>query len=62
MEHYHFDLFKVVLRFLGSAWAVGFQFETGVDGKVGKVTFIEPGSRKSVFERKGLSTTAAKED
>jgi hypothetical protein len=58
MEHYHFDLFKVVLRYLGSAWAVGFQFETGVDGKVGKVTFIELGFRKIVFERKGL----AKED
>lgn len=59
MEHYNFEVFKVVLRFLGTAWAVGFQFETGVDGKVGSLTFIEPGYRDSVFKKKVLPTIAA---
>lgn len=61
LEHYHFDMFKVVLSIFMNAWAVGVRFETGADGKVGSLTLMEPGNRETVFKRKG-APTAAKEE
>ncbi|KAG0292438.1 hypothetical protein BGZ96_004118 [Linnemannia gamsii] len=59
MEHYNFEMFTAVLRILGIARAVGFQFETGVDGKVGSLKLIEPDLENRVFKKKVVPTIAA---
>ncbi|KAF9133990.1 hypothetical protein BG015_003482 [Linnemannia schmuckeri] len=59
LEHYHFEMFKTVLKMFLNAWAVGIWFETRPDGKVGALTLIEPGNKETVFERKVAPLTAA---
>lgn len=61
LEHYHFEMFKIVLTIFMNAWAVGVRFETGADGKVGSLRLMEPGNRETVFERKVAPTTAKEE-
>ncbi|KAG9063709.1 hypothetical protein KI688_003820 [Linnemannia hyalina] len=64
MEHYHFELFKVVLRMFGFGAAIGVKFETGADGKIGALTLIRPEESDSVFERKVVvvPATGAREE
>ncbi|KAK3829961.1 MAG: beta-lactamase/transpeptidase-like protein [Linnemannia gamsii] len=53
MEHYHFEMFKVVLRMFGYGWATAVKFETGLDGKVqgfGMSDFF--GEKPLIFKRK----------
>ncbi|KAG0279606.1 hypothetical protein BGZ95_000739 [Linnemannia exigua] len=71
MEHYHFEMFKVVLKVFGAAWAIGVKFETGLDGKVqGLVLELPDQEKPPLFKRKeeeeeeeeAVSASAVRED
>ncbi|KAK3808875.1 MAG: beta-lactamase/transpeptidase-like protein [Linnemannia gamsii] len=52
MEHYHFEMFKVVLRIFGNAWATSAKFETGLDGKVQGLVLDLLDGKPTLFKRK----------
>ncbi|KAF9933299.1 hypothetical protein FBU30_005883 [Linnemannia zychae] len=51
MEHYHFDLFRVVLAVFGSAVGMGIKFLMGADGAVKEFAFIESKDTETLFQK-----------
>lgn len=66
MEHYHYEMFKVMWKIFGSDKAVGVRFLSGSDGEVSRLALVEaPGDEgERFFERKAaaVSVSAVKEE